>query len=362
MLAPANGTVLTHNIKNIEIDYTALSLSIPERVLFRYKLEGMDTEWQEPGTRRQAFYNGLGPGRYKFHVIACNNDGVWNEEGAIFDFSVAPAWYQTIWFRLVCVAGFVLLLWTFYQLRLQQLQQQFNIKLEARVGERTRIARELHDTLLQSLHGLMFRFQAARNMLPGRPEQAMQAFDGAIARTEQAIAESREAIHDLRAEPVAQRDLAELLTAIAQELAVAKDANRNGPVFRVIVEGEQRRLSPIFQTEVYSIACELLRNAFQHANARRVEAEIRYEDHLFRLRIRDDGKGMDPKVLKAGGRTGHWGLPGVRERTQTLGARVDFWSQTGAGTEVQLTVPAAAAYDKLRVDARFRLFRKGKNI
>jgi signal transduction histidine kinase len=232
--------------------------------------------------------------------------------------------------------------------------------LEARLGERTRIARELHDTLLQSLHGLMFRFQAARNMLPGRPEQAMQDLDGAIARTEQAIAESRGAIRDLRSEPVAQSDLAELLMAMRQELATFEDANCDGPVFRVIVEGERRRLSPILQAEVYGIARELLRNAFQHASAHRIEAEIRYEDHLFRLRVRDDGKGMDPKVLEAGGRTGHWGLAGVRERAQKLGVRLDFWSEAGAGTEVQLTVPAAVAYENSRDGAKFRLFRKAR--
>jgi signal transduction histidine kinase/ligand-binding sensor domain-containing protein len=361
VVAPVDGIVLNHNPKNIEIDYTALSLSIPERVLFKYKLEGHDTEWQEPGTRRQAFYDDLRPGKYKFRVIACNGDGVWNKEGATLGFVVAPAWYQTIWFSASCLVGFVLLLWALYQLRLQQLRQQFNMMLEARLGERTRIARDLHDTLLQSFHGLMFRFQAARNMLPGRPEQAMQALDGAIARTEQAITEGRDAIGDLRSEPVAQSDLAELLTAMGQELAALADANGNGPLFRVIVEGERRKLSPILQEEIYWIARELLRNAFQHAHANRIEAEIRYEDHLFRMRVRDDGKGMDPNVLETGGRAGHWGLTGLRERAQKLGVRLDFWSEVGAGTEVQLTVPAAVAYEKSHDRVRFRLFPKGEN-
>ena len=360
VLAPADGIVLAHNSKDIEIDYTALSLSIPERVLFRYKLEDYDTEWQKPGTRRQAFYNDLRPGKYKFRVIASNNDGIWNEEGATLDFSVAPAWYQTIWFRILCMAGIALLLWALYQLRLQQLQREFNMALEARVGERTRIARELHDTLLQSFHGLMFRFQAARNMLPRRPEQAMQALDGAISRTEQAIAEGREAIRDLRSGPVTQSDLAELLTAAGQELSAFTDAECDVPVLRVTVEGERKRLSPAVQEEVYWIARELLRNAFQHASAHKIEAEIRYEDHLFRLRIRDDGKGIDPKVLEAGGCAGHWGLAGVRERAQELEAQLNFWSETGVGTEVQLTVNAAVAYESSRSSAGFSFLRKAK--
>jgi signal transduction histidine kinase/ligand-binding sensor domain-containing protein len=358
--APGSNLSLPSLTRDLEIDYTALSFMAPQKVRFRYRLEGRDAGWQEPGTRRQAFYSDLRPGKYKFRVIACNNDGVWNEEGATLDFNVAPAWYQTNWFRVACAATLLMSLYLLYQLRLRQLRHQFSIGLEARVNERTRIARELHDTLLQSLHGLMFRFQAARNMLPRRPEQAMQDLDSAIARTEQAIAESRGAIQDLRSEPVAQSDLAELLTATGQELASFEGPNRDGPVFRLIVEGQRRRLSPIIQEEVYWIARELLRNAFRHASAHRIEAEIRYEDRLFRLRVRDDGKGMDSKMLEAGGRAGHWGLPGVRERAQKLGARLDFWSEAGAGTEVQLTVPAAVAYERSRDGAGFRLFRKAR--
>jgi signal transduction histidine kinase/ligand-binding sensor domain-containing protein len=328
----------------VEIDYTALSLSIPERVEFRYKLEGVDADWQNVGTRRQAYYSNLGPRRYRFRVVACNNDGLWNEDGAFLDFSINPAYYQTAWFRVTCLAAFLVLLWVLYQYRLHQVAQEFDRGLEARVSERIRIARELHDTLLQSLHGLMFRFQAARNMLPGRPEEATQALDGALIRADQAIAESQDAIQDLRSEPVAQGDLAHLLTAMGQEVAGSQDANRDSPNFRVTVEGERQTVPPILQDEIYRIAREVLRNAFRHACARQIEAEIRYDDRLLRLRIRDDGKGLDPKVLKEGGREGHWGLPGIRERAERIGARLDFWSEPGAGTEVQLTVPASVAY------------------
>jgi signal transduction histidine kinase len=232
-------------------------------------------------------------------------------------------------------------------------------RMEERLWERERIARDLHDTLLQSFHGLMFRIQAARNMLPRRPEEAMQALDGTITTAEQAIAEGRDAIKGLRPAPV-QSDLAHLLTAMGQELAGSQGAGRDSPNFRVAVEGKRQTLSPILQDEVYRIASEILRNAFQHARAHQIEAEIRYDDRVLRVRIRDDGQGIDPNVLEEGGRAGHWGLAGIRERAKQIGARLDFWSETGAGTEVQLTVPAASAYEKLRDTTGFRLFRRRK--
>ncbi|MGB6686481.1 MAG: two-component regulator propeller domain-containing protein [Terracidiphilus sp.] len=332
--------------QNLRIEYAALSLSIPERVRFRYKLEGWDTGWHDAGSRRDAFFTHLAPGNYSFHVIACNNDAVWNDKGAVLNFTVAPAWFQTLWFQAFCTGVFLFLLWAIYQLHLRRLKGQFKLALEARVDERTRIARELHDTLLQSLHGVMFQFQAARNMLPRSPDDAMKALDGALLETEQAIAESRDAIHDLRTEPVGPSDLAELLTAAGQELAEARHTDRRAPEFRLIVEGERRILSTDMQDEVYRIAREIIRNAFQHARADLIEAEIHYDDHGLRLRVRDDGIGVDAKVLEEGGRPGHWGLRGLHERAQQIGARLDFWSEAGAGTEVQLTVPAAAAYDR----------------
>jgi signal transduction histidine kinase/ligand-binding sensor domain-containing protein len=344
--------------RHLEIAYTALSLVAPEKILFRFKLEGWDRDWRNVGNRRQAYYTNLSPGNYRFRVAASNNSGVWNEAGASFDFSIAPAYYQTRWFQVSCVGAFLGLLWALYQYRLHQIAQEFNFRLEERVGERTRIARELHDTLLQSFHGLLFRFQAARNMLPRRPEEAMQLLDTAITRAEEAVAEGRGAIQDLRPAPFTTRDLAHLLTAAGQELAAAEDGTGHSPAFRVTEEGERQTLSPILQDEVYRIARELLRNAFRHAGAHRIEAEIRYDNDRFRLRIRDDGKGIAPKVLQEGGRAGHWGLPGMRERSKQIGASLDFWSETGAGTEVELSVPASVAYANARDIHGFRLFRR----
>jgi signal transduction histidine kinase/ligand-binding sensor domain-containing protein len=356
----------------LEIDYAALSFKIPQRVLFRYKLEGHDTEWNDVGTRRQAFYTDLGPGKYRFRVIACNNDGVWNEAGASLNFSILPAYYQTTWFRALCGAAFLLLLWGIYQLRVRQLREQFNIGVEARINERTRIARDLHDTLLQTFHGLMFQFQAGRNLLPRRPEDAMRSLDEAINETEKALTESRDAIQGLRSEPIAKGDLAELLRTTSQELATSAAANQSPgnqedsgnqapPVFDLIEEGGRRTLSPATKNEICRIAFEILRNAYRHAHAHRIEAEIRYDDHTLRLRIRDDGQGIDAQVLKEGGRAGHWGLRGLGERAQRIGAKLDFWSEAGAGTEVQLAVPAAVAYESLPAGVASKLFRRARN-
>lgn len=219
----------------------------------------------------------------------------------------------------------------------------FQAGLEARVSERVRIAREVHDTVLQSFHGLILRFQVARDMLPLQPEEAMQALDGALSMADEAISESRDAIQDLRSEPVELVDLAHLLTAIGEELAESQDVDP--PTFSVTVEGDRRTLVPVLQDEIYRIGREILRNAFRHSGARHVDAEILYDEKLLRLRIRDDGKGIDPRVLEDGGRAGHWGLIGIRERAKRLSAQLDFYSEAGVGTEVQLTLPASVAYD-----------------
>jgi len=220
------------------------------------------------------------------------------------------------------------------------------LRLEERVSERTRIARELHDTLLQSLHGVMFEFQAARNLFQKRPEEALQALDGALMGTERAITESQDAIENLRETATAEDDLTQLLKITGEDLAALRHLDSGSPTFSLTVEGQQRALAPIIRDEIYGIAREVLRNAFRHSQAHRIEAEILYDEHQLRLRVRDDGKGMDPQVLEKGRRAGHWGLPGVRERAQQMGAKLDVWSEAGAGTEVQLAVAASVAYRK----------------
>jgi signal transduction histidine kinase/ligand-binding sensor domain-containing protein len=340
---PANGLQLPPHVRDLAIDYTALSLVAPEKIHFRYKLEGQDPDWRDVINDRQVQYSNLAPRHYTFRVMACNNSGVWNETGASLEFSVLPAYYQTTWFRVSCGAVFLVLLWGIYRLRVQQLQHQFAIGLEARVNERTRIARELHDTLLQSLQGLMLHFQTGIDLLPERPVEARKTLEIAVDRADQAINEGRDAVQGLRASAVETNDLVSAVRILGKELGAA-DTNPNSAVFEVEVEGAPRNLHPILRDEVYRIAAEALRNAFRHAHAQRIEVEILYGERWLRLRVRDDGKGIDPKLLGGDGRAGHFGLHGMRERAQLAGGKLVVWSKPDSGTEVELSIPAITAY------------------
>jgi signal transduction histidine kinase len=325
--------------RDLEIDYTALSLVAPEKNRFKYKLEGYDRDWQDVGNRRQAFYGSLSPRSYRFRVIASNNSGVWNEAGASLDFSVAPAYYQTTWFRASCAVAFLALLAGLYQLRLRQVARQFNMRLEARVGERTRIARDFHDTTLQNFLGVLMKFSAVTHLIPERPD-VQEKLEGVIEQARAAVTEGRDAVQGLRSSTVVTNDLARAIGMLGEELA----AGENSPEFHVHVEGTTRDLAPLVRDEVYRIAGEALRNAFQHAQARRIEVEIHYDQRRLRLRVRDDGKGIDPKVLGAGGRAGHYGLPGMHERAKLVGGKLAVFSKLDSGTETELTIPASIAY------------------
>jgi signal transduction histidine kinase/ligand-binding sensor domain-containing protein len=333
-------------IRDLTIDYTALSLAVPEKVRFRFKLEGQDRDWREVANIRQVQYSNLAPGSYRFRVTACNNSGVWNEEGVSLEFSIPPAYWQTSWFRALCMAALMGLLWALYQLRLRQLARQFNMTLDARVSERTRIARELHDTLLQSFHGLLLRFQTAREQLPPQAVQARQTLDQALDQAEQAIIEGRGAVQELRASAVESNDLAVAIRTFGEELA-AEQAGDGSVVLHVVVQGTPRTLHPIQRDETYRIACEAVRNAFKHASATQIEVELCYEERQLRLRVRDDGKGIDPPFLTEEGRAGHYGLRGMRERAKLMGGKLAVWSALDSGTEVELSIPVVRGYAAL---------------
>jgi len=352
---------LSYRDNVFSFEFAALSYANSHKNRYRYKLENFDHDWSEVGSKQSlAIYTNLDPGNYVFRVQASNSDGVWNEQGVSLPILITPPFWKTNWFRALCMALVLAMLWAAYRYRVRQLQHEFNMRLEGRVEERTRIARELHDTLLQSVQGLMFAFQAARNLLPGRVEEAIRTLDEAISEGDEAIVEGRNAIQGLRANPALESNLEHLLTAAGKELARSSGEEGDRPTFHVSVEGARQPLSTLLQDEVYRIAREILRNAFHHARASRIEAEITYDSQFFRLRIRDNGKGIDRKVLEQGAREGHWGLPGVRERAKRIGARLKLWSEPGAGTEAELTVPARIAYGPAHRYEAFRLFRKSK--
>jgi signal transduction histidine kinase/streptogramin lyase len=328
-------------VRDLQVDYTALSFVAPEKVRFRYKLEGHDREWMDAGNRRRAFYIDLAPGDYRFHVIAANDSGVWNEKGDTLAFSIAPAWWQATWFRVALAAAIALLLYAAYRLRVQQIRREFRVSLDARVNERMRIARDLHDTLLQSFHGLLLRLQTALQMWPH--EEGRDVLVKTIDQAAAAITEGRDAVQGLRESVSEMNDLANAIRTLGETLA-AEYGNGDPPVLRVEVLGLSRALHPILRDEIFRVAGEAMRNAFRHAHAKQVEVEIHYDARQLRLRIRDDGQGIDTAVLAQGAREGHYGLPGMRERARSIEGKLTVWSAPGAGTEVELAIPASHAY------------------
>jgi len=332
-------------VRDVTIDYTALSFAAPEKMNFRYKLEGHDSEWTDVGNRRQAFYNDLPPRHYRFRVMASNNSGVWNEAGAWIDFSIAPKFYQTGWFLASSVAAVLAMVWGAYRLLLLYLTQRFNMRLEGRVSERTRIARDLHDTLLQSFQGVLLKFHSVTYLLPDHPAEARTTLESAIEQARDAITEGRNAVEGLRSSTVVTEDIAHAISRFGEGLAVDQ-ASGDAPRFHVYEEGVPRKLAPVLRDEIYRIATEALRNAFRHAAARRIEVDIHYDKRQLRLRVRDDGKGIDPQVLREGARAAHHGLPGMHERAKLAGGKLAVWSELDSGTEVELTISAALVYAK----------------
>jgi signal transduction histidine kinase len=234
----------------------------------------------------------------------------------------------------------------------QQLQESLDQRLEDRIKERTRIARELHDSLLQGFQGTMFRLEAVRRLLPNRPEEAADHLDVAIDAGLAAINEGRQAVGELRVAGPVGADLPQALADLGSEfepniqLPGQLPGNYPGaaPDFRVLVQGRAIALQPIVRDEVYRIAREAVRNSFRHARAGLVEVEIVFAEGAFTVRVRDDGVGLDPAVLEHGYRKGHWGLPGMRERALEFGGVLEVWSQRHAGTEIELKIDARIAY------------------
>ena len=322
---------------DLTISYAALSLRMPERVQVRYRLEGHDEGWVDPGRRRQAFYTNLAPGEYRFRVIAANEDGVWNRQGATLAFTIPPAFLQSIWFKLLCAVAIAAICWVVYSLRLRQVTARLHESFTIRSAERERIARELHDTLLQGFQAITLRFQALAKGLPaGAPLR--RSIEEELDKADAVLAEGRDRVLDLRA-PTTHAMLADALLDTASHIVGDEDLN-----VQLIVEGAIRALKPFVGEELRRFGEEAIRNVVTHAEASRVELHLHFGPRELRLVVRDDGVGIPQAVMAQGERTGHLGLVGMRERAKQIGGHLVIASCPEAGTEVALALPARAAY------------------
>lgn len=337
--SPQDNLRLPALTRDIEIDYTALSLVVPQKVRFRYKLDGHDADWQDPQTRRQAFYSDLSPGNYRFRVVASNNDGVWNDTGATLGFTVLPAFFQTTWFRLMCFATVAGILWLLYVLRLRHLAAQMQTRLEERLEERERIARDLHDTLLQGFLSASIQLDVANDHLAA-DSPAKPLVQRVLELMRQVSDEGRDAIRSLRSSHRESDVLEQALSRVGEEFATGETRIN----FRVIVQGLPRLLHPVIRDEAYNIGREALINAFRHSQASKIEVEVGYAARSLRILVRDNGRGIDNQVLRTG-REGHWGLSGMRERAEKIGAKFGVLSRAGIGTEVELSIPGKVAFE-----------------
>jgi signal transduction histidine kinase len=330
--------VLQPGTHHLELYFDAIEISSPEKIRLQYRLDGVDSEWLDTGHPAHAIYSNIPAGTHAFHVRACNRDGIWDRAGMVYSITQQPYPYETAWFQLAAVTAGFLLLAGWHRLRLRRAAAVLNARLGERMAERERIARELHDTLLQGIQGVMWRFQAGAAQIPvGEP--ARQLIESALDRADEVIVEGRDRVKGLRTAEEKYGDLSETFAMMSAELA-----KEHAIPFQITLQGTPQALNPIVCDDAYQIAREALVNAFRHSLAQKIETEITFARTELRLRVRDNGCGVDSKILEDGGRPGHWGMRGMRERARKIGARLDIWSRPGNGTEVDLRIPASIAY------------------
>jgi len=339
---------------NLKIEYTAWNVSVPERVRLRFRLHGVDKDWQDGGDTRIANYSNLGPGSYSFELMASNDGNVWTPLAETMQFSIAPAYYQAIWFRALELIAVLLAAWLLLRLRIRQVAEKIENRMTERLLERDRIARELHDTLLQGFQGLLLRFQLAANAIPPG-ERARSMMEDTLNRADVVLAEGRERVRDLRSQHGDGAALAEAITKVGDDLSFAHPAT-----FQLQVTGVPCPLHPVVRDEIEAIAKEALANAFTHSKADAVRCHLSFTSTYFLLTCSDNGIGTPPEYLGRGGREGHWGLVGMWERAEKIGAKMRLTPGADSkGTVLEVRLGARIAFAKNGVGARRRLFGRG---
>ena len=320
-LAPGHGRFAFH--------YAGLSFVAPEKVQFKYMLEGFDKDWVTPGARRVAFYTNLPYGNYTFRVLACNNDGVWNQTGAAFSFYLDPHFYQTYWFYAMWVVAIALICWQLYLMRVRRIQSQFSAVL----GERNRIAREIHDTLTQGLTGISLQLELVAKLLSSSAETAQTHLNQARVLARECLADARRSVWDLRTQGAEGSDLPTSLSASARRLTA-----NTGTQAQIQVSGAYRPLQPDVESNLLRIGQEAINNAVKHASASRIDIGLAFDPNLVRLSVRDDGCGFDSNGGSPA-EPGHFGLIGMRERAEQIGGKLTVTSKPGGGTEITVEAP-----------------------
>ena len=334
---PSPGIRLPKGTSSLNIQYGATTLSEPERIRYRYRLEGIDRQWRDVGDARTAAYTRLGPGNYRFRVIGANPDGIWGSSGATLQFSIVPMFYQTGWFALLVVLAAATMVWALFRIRVRQVAARLQRLHDERLDERLQIAHELHDTLLQGFLSASMQLHVEANTAPpGSPIRS--GLERILGLMQRVTDEARDTLRGMRSSSPAQTYLDAAFSSVAREFASASTAR-----FRLNVRGQRRPLQPMLRDEVYRIGREAITNAFRHAEASLVEVEVAYLTDELVVVVRDDGRGIERDVLRVG-REGHWGLSGMRQRAQKIGARWSIEPAARCGTEVVLGVPGRIAY------------------
>ena len=333
---------LPRNSRNIQIDYTAALFRDPERIRFRYQLVGVDDGWQDAGQRRQAYYTNLNPGRYTFKVMAANCDGVWSENSAELHLNVLPAFYERLWFRALCGLAAVLLVLLIFFMRVAQLRARDRLRLQERHAERERIARDIHDTLLQGIQALLFRLQIWE-LNPVTPEPLRQEIAKVVTQAIAIIVEGRERILMLRRTQTKPAELREAFLALAGD-----ESSDKPPAVSIHVKGVATALTTDAFEQLVDVGREAIRNAHLHAQAKQITLTLSYDRQSFSLTVSDDGIGIDTATLQSSGTTRHFGLIGMSERARQLHAQFRIEKNEPSGTRVIVVVPARHAYRKVR--------------
>lgn len=341
-LAPSDLATVPAGTSALEIDYTATALSFPERVRFRYRLDGADPTWREVGTRRRAYYTDLGPGSYHFRVSANSGDGKWIETGATWSFRVRPSWYQTLWFRtlVILLIGSVggLLVALVQRRRHDRAHAELKRQYEITLAERVRVAEDLHDTLLQGFAGVNLQLIAAEMAIPNHPDVAAATLVRVQRLTEESLREARERVWEMRDAAMPSDDLATALEKIA------RDRTAGMPIeVTVTTAGNSRRLPPSVEDASFRIGREAIVNVVRHAEASRIEIHLEFRASTFYLEVQDDGRGVSPNEMAEARKRGHFGLSGIESRASNLGGRCEVRPRPGGGTIVALELPLAQA-------------------